>query len=272
MSTYLDYLLFGYNKNPRSKKRLSTYIKQRKLLSKFVKFNFRNTKNFTPSQKVIITKTIKKYRSVINAVRRNEARFVIATPTQIRSLKSKLISTNKGVFIYERNVTNIKIKTVRRKRKITAILKYRRGKRKEMFLPLQKGELIDDFAEKIKEEFNPQVVLLGIREYVGKKSYNPETFEEYIIELYREFKRKNKENLITGAYLIWIKPSKKKKPQKGQVFDSTPRRKRKTKKKVIKRKTKKKSIKRKTKKKTIKRKTKKKVIKRKTKKKVIKRK
>jgi len=271
MSITLSALLADYGENPISKKRLSTYIAQKEKLSKYMKFSFRNTKNFSSAQKGVITKAWQKYANTLKAIKENEARFIPATPTQIKLVRKKLKTTNKGVFIFEEGITHPRLKTVGKGRQRRVEIKYNRGHRREQYYPLPPNTLITDFINFLVREHKPRYVAVGINNYRGRISYQADKIDHYVTDLFAEFEHEDKAYLLTGVYLIWAKPHTRKKKMKGQVFQSIKGSKKATKKRHIsasKTGTKKKVVKR-TKKKVVKR-TKKKVVKR-TKKKVVKR-
>lgn len=192
--------------------------RRKKLLSPIYRFGFKTRKNFNFGEKVAIARAWEKYRTEIEHItERKIAVFVPATKAQIKRLKDRFITTNKGIIVY-RPERDRKPKIVGRGRKTSVKIEF--ISRTEIFIPYSPPPDFLTWALKVVSENKPESVMLAVGKYKGTSQYDIGSFMRYIrrdiapvIEYYEGL---GQAHPYTGLYLI-ISNRKKSKRQMERI-------------------------------------------------------
>jgi len=172
-------------------------------------------RKLSPQQKTAITKQwygtkhSTGLKNVIQHVESGEAQFVPINNANRREVLKRMKRSNKGVFVFERNV---KIKVVGRGRdlrlNITHIGKREKGtqifRRREMFFPFPKGIVIPDYVAMLHEKYKPNSVAIGVMSAHGNASYSSVSGLNYVWDAISDLSHRDKTHPFSGVYFYWF--------------------------------------------------------------------
>ena len=195
------------------------YARIKKALSKYTRFSFRNTKNFSPAQKASITRAWQKYSKYAADESIGLKYSVIKiTKKQRKELGQRYVISNKGAIIPSdagtpkipnkitkekllEKLVEIAIQKIKRKGPLDdnynklsqlyehkdiffslferAIVITRKRMILDIFFPLLEGELISDLVNTILIAFMPNSIHLAVNKSKGTTPYTPDSWEGY---------------------------------------------------------------------------------------------
>ena len=191
------------NKRRRNTPPTKDYAAIKRQLSPYVKFGFKSRTRFNRGEKSAITKALNKYGRLIKDIDEGTVKYKdIKKKKQLKSLKSDYVTSNKGVFVYDKD-PNLKIKV------LPSGLEFQRQSRSEIFVPFERkpGRNFAKWAlEQIKKyDFDYIAMRVGMNH--GLTMYDPVTAERYLArDIYRitkEYSREHTAQPFTGLFFIY---------------------------------------------------------------------
>lgn len=189
---------------PRKIKRISKqeYATRKRILQQYVKFGFKTRTRFNRGEKSAITKAWEKYSNLIGDIDKGIVKYKNVEKRSLRrKLKQDYPTSNKGVFVYDRD-PNLKLKITQ------SGLDFIRLDRTEIFIPFPRrpGLNFAKWASKIIQQYEFDYMALRVGFNHGLQIYDPITAERYlerdVYAITKEYASRRQEQPFTGLYFI----------------------------------------------------------------------
>jgi hypothetical protein len=178
------------------------YAARKKILNKYVRFSFKARTRFNRGQKSAITKAWNKYINLIGDIEKGVAKYKDVKKKSLRkSLSQDYPSSNKGVFVYDRD-PNLKLRVSK------SGLEFIRTDLTEFFVPFPRrpGLNFAKWALSLIDQYRFDYVALRVGLNHGRQMYDPITSERYfqrdVYNITKEYSSRGEPQPFTGLFFI----------------------------------------------------------------------
>ena len=171
-------------------------------------------RRFSPQQKAAITRlwdgTEKTYgqKNSVKLLETGQAQFVPIKNASHKKLLGRMKKTNKGVYLFEKDVTvkkrgkgkDFRLEIIRDVVQDESRVIFRR---KEQFFPFPPNVIIIDYIDMLSKKYNPDSVAIGVMSARGNVARSSISGLNYIEDAIEEYDRKGIKHPFSGVYFYW---------------------------------------------------------------------